>query len=181
MLRVLSANNAVERTAWIWGFVLGRCRHSDCRFSEQLSASDRQSLTLETLGQFRMRMKNLIILSAVVVLFVGFVLWCRWDSATNHGLQFGYYGDFNRVINALASIPGITVTHSWHNCDVTLEEFGFTATKGSGEPLGIAVGEHDHIRSLFRRLTRSGSQDRDSSTGTDEMMCSNQPLESNRP
>ena len=103
---------------------------------------------LEPLGDFA-RMKKLIAILAVVVgSFVAFVLWYRWDSGTNHGYQFGYYGDFNRVSNALASIPGITVTQSWHNCDVTLEEFGFAATMGSGEPVRIAVGERDRIRSL---------------------------------
>ena len=92
--------------------------------------------------------KLIVILSVVLVLFVGFILWYRWDSGTNHGYQFGYYGDFNRVSNALASIPGITVTQAWANCDVTLEEFGFAATMGSGEPVRIAVGERDRIRSL---------------------------------
>ena len=96
-------------------------------------------------------MKKLIlilILSAVVVVFVGFVFWYRWDSGTNHGYQIGYYGEFNRVSNALASISGITVTQAWANCDVTLEEFGFTAKMASGEPVRIAVGERDRIRSL---------------------------------
>ena len=92
--------------------------------------------------------KLIVILSAVLVLFVGLILWYRWDSATNHGFRFGYYGEFNRVSNALASIPGITVTQSWANCDVTLEEFGFTATMGSGESVRIAIGERDRMRSL---------------------------------
>ena len=94
-------------------------------------------------------MKKLIaILTAVLVAFVGFVLWYRWDSETNRGLKFGYYGEFNRVSNALASLPGITITQAWANCDVTLEEFGFTATTDSGEPVRIAVGERDRMRSL---------------------------------
>ena len=92
--------------------------------------------------------KLIIILSAAVGLFVGFVLWYRWDSGTNHGFRFGYYGDFNRVSNALASIPGITITQAWHNCDVTLEEFGFTATNRMGESFRITVGERDPIRRL---------------------------------
>lgn len=90
----------------------------------------------------------IIILSAVAVLFVGFVLWYQWDSRTNHGFQFGYYGDFNRVSNALASIPGITITQAWHNCDVTLEEFGFTVTTSSGESARVTVGEQDRVRRL---------------------------------
>jgi len=90
----------------------------------------------------------LVILAPVLVLFVVFILWYRWDSGTNHGYQFGYYGEFNRISNALASIPGITITQSWHNCDVTLEEFGFIATTRSGESVQIALGERDRIRSL---------------------------------
>jgi hypothetical protein len=92
--------------------------------------------------------KLILVLSAVVVICVGFVLCYRWDSGTNHGYQFGYYGEFNRVSNALASLPGITVTQAWANCDVTLEEFGFTARMASGQPVRIAVGERDRIRSL---------------------------------
>ena len=88
------------------------------------------------------------ILLAAVVVFVGFVLWYRRDSATNHGYQFGYYGEFNRVSNALASIPGITITQAWANRDITLEEFGFSATVASGESVRIAVSERDRIRSL---------------------------------
>jgi len=95
------------------------------------------------------RMKKLILsLSAVVAVFVGYIRWYCWDSDTNHGYPFGYYGEFNRVSKALASLPGITVTDSWARCDVTLEEFGFTATKASGEPVNIVVGMHDRTRSL---------------------------------
>ena len=95
------------------------------------------------------RMKKLIASSGVVVaILVAFVLWYRWDSGTNHGYRFGYYGDFNRISNALASIPGITITQSWANRDVTLEEFGFAAATTSGGTIRIAVGERDRIRSL---------------------------------
>jgi len=96
--------------------------------------------------------KLILILSAVAVVFVGFVFWYRWDSGTNHGYQFGYYGEFNRVSNALASISGITITQAWVNCDVTLEEFCFNAKMASGEPVRIAVGERDRIRSLSGAL-----------------------------
>jgi hypothetical protein len=29
---------------------------------------------------------------------VTFIVWYRWDSGRNHGLNFGYYGEFNRVL-----------------------------------------------------------------------------------
>ena len=44
--------------------------------------------------------------------------------------------------------PGSPITQAWANCDVTLEEFGFTAARASGEPVRIAVGEDDRIRTL---------------------------------
>lgn len=105
-------------------------------------------LSFWSLGDFARMKKLIVILAAPVASFVALVLLYRWDSDTNHGFQFGYYGEFNRVSNALASISGITITQAWHNCDVTLEEFGFTATTSSGESVRIAVGERDHIRTL---------------------------------
>ncbi len=92
--------------------------------------------------------KLIFILSAVFVVFVGFIRCYRWDSETNHGFTFGYHGEFNRVSNALASIPSTTITQVRENCDITLEEFGFTVTTESGEPVRIAIGEHDRIRRL---------------------------------
>lgn len=91
-------------------------------------------------------------LLAVMIFLVGSMLWYRWDSRTNHGHQFGYYGEFNRVSNALASIPGITITRSWANCDLSLEEFGFTAINSAGIPVRIALEERDPIRSLSGKL-----------------------------
>src|SRR5947207_1594749 len=99
-------------------------------------------------GDFTCMKKLILILSVALVILVSCILWYRWDSGTNHGYRFGYYGEFNRVSNALASIPGITITQAWANCDVTLEEFGFTATMGSEEPVRIAIGERDRIRRL---------------------------------
>jgi hypothetical protein len=91
--------------------------------------------------------KVLPILFAVVAILVALVFLYRWDRENNHGFQIGYYGDFNRVSNALASIPDVLVTEAWANCDVTLEEFGFTATMG-GQSVRIAIGERDRIREL---------------------------------
>jgi hypothetical protein len=50
----------------------------------------------------------LALLLLVVAIPIGWAGWYRWDSARNRGKQYGYYGDFNRVSNALASIPGVT-------------------------------------------------------------------------
>jgi hypothetical protein len=70
--------------------------------------------------------------------------------AQNDGRESGYYGDFNRVSNALVSIPGVVVTNFWMNRDITLEEFGFEGVTGTGKPVHIAVGEHDPLRRMSR-------------------------------
>jgi hypothetical protein len=70
--------------------------------------------------------------------------------AQNDGRESGYYGDFNRVSNALVSISGVAVTNFWMNRDITLEEFGFEATNGTGKPVRIAVGERDPLRRMSR-------------------------------
>ena len=77
------------------------------------------------------------------------VLFYRWDSAANHGLQWGYWGDFNRTSSALASISGVKITEHWAHRDVFLEEFGFTLQM-SGERVTLAFGESDPIRFMPR-------------------------------
>jgi hypothetical protein len=70
--------------------------------------------------------------------------------ALKDGREFGYYGDFNRVSNALVSIPGVVVTNFWMNRDITLEEFGFDVTTGAGKSVHIALGERDPLRRMHR-------------------------------
>jgi hypothetical protein len=86
----------------------------------------------------------LVLISAVVA----FIAWYQFDSAQNHGYEFGYYGDFNRVSNALVFIPAIQVTEFLMNRDVTLEEFGFKVVKASGDVVWITFGERDPVREL---------------------------------
>ena len=57
-----------------------------------------------------MKMKWMLIPVLMLLIgFVAFVGWYRWDSSQNRGYTFGYYGEFNAVGNALAAIPGVTV------------------------------------------------------------------------
>jgi len=80
---------------------------------------------------------------------VGCLVSCE-PPAKNDGRESGYYGDFNRVSNALVSIPGVTVTNSWMNRDITLEEFGFDITTASGEAVHFGIGERDPLRKMSR-------------------------------
>jgi hypothetical protein len=86
----------------------------------------------------------------IFIVPLGLLGFYRWDSAKNRGSEFGYWGDFNRTRNALASIPGIALTRKWHNLDVTLEEFGFEVMT-NGRPVNIFFGEMDAVRNMPKR------------------------------
>lgn len=94
-------------------------------------------------------MKTRLIIGLVFVILVAFIGGYFWDSAHNRGSQFGYYGEFNRTKNALASIPEVMITKEWHNSDITLEEFGFNIT-ATGQRIRLYFGETDPIRELSR-------------------------------
>ena len=90
----------------------------------------------------------------LVITALTFVGGYYWDSGQNRGLEFGYFGDFNRVEKALMAVPGVTITYAWANEDVTLEEFGFHFTTPDGQALYLDFQESDPIRQLSgRQLT----------------------------
>jgi len=103
------------------------------------------------------------ILTSTILLAVGLAVgsigWYRWDSSRNCGSEFGYYGEYNRVSNALASIPGVVITQHWHNLDVTLEEFGFDLTIAR-TPIRLFFGEKDTIRSMSREAAMAALKQR---------------------
>ncbi len=94
-------------------------------------------------------MKALVLILLLVGLPAGFIGWYFWDSDRNRGFRFGYYGEYNSVSNALASIPGVVITQRWHNLDTVLEEFGFGLTF-TGTPVRLYFGETDAVRSMSR-------------------------------
>lgn len=98
-------------------------------------------------------------LAILVVGFFGAVGWYGWDTSRNRGSEYGYYGEFNRVDHALASIPEVTVVRSWHNADLTLEEFGFDLAV-SGQPIQLHFGETDFIRNMGREAAVAALQAR---------------------
>jgi hypothetical protein len=88
------------------------------------------------------------ILGVVVVLFVAGILWYRWDSGTNRGYSWGYWGQFNTVSNGLAKIPGVTIVKFGCNADITMEEFGFDILTADGRQAHVWFSETDPIRKL---------------------------------
>ena len=95
------------------------------------------------------RMKlGTISLCAVAGVLMALISWERWDEAKNHGLGWGYWGEFNTVSNALAQVPDVTISRSWCNADfLALEEFGFDIIS-NGRPFSIGFEEKDPIREL---------------------------------
>ncbi len=95
-------------------------------------------------------MKTLLVIVVIIlVMVVALIGGYHWDSSRNRGREFGYYREFNRTSNALASIPEVTITKAWHHSDITLEEFSFDLTT-SGQSVRLYFGETDPIRSLSR-------------------------------
>jgi hypothetical protein len=97
-------------------------------------------------------MKKIVSLVILGIFFVpiGLYGFYWWDSAKNRGSEFGYWGEFNRTKNALASISGVALTHKWHNLDVTLEEFGF-GLMTNGRAVNIGFSERDAVRTMSRK------------------------------
>ena len=83
-----------------------------------------------------------------LLLGLAFIEWYRWGSASNKGLSLGYYGDFNRVRNALCCVPGVKITRDRANTDVTLEEFGFNVETNAGQSISLDFQESDPTRNL---------------------------------
>ncbi|HWQ90236.1 MAG TPA: hypothetical protein VN673_01100 [Clostridia bacterium] len=92
--------------------------------------------------------RSTAVLGTLVGLLVVAILCYRWDSGTNHGYSWGYWGQFNTVSNALAAIPGLKIVKSGCNADVIMEEFGFDVTTGEGHQVHVWFSETDPVRKL---------------------------------
>lgn len=91
-------------------------------------------------------MKHLLgLLLGSILLFAGMIAFTLWDDDHNRGWTFGYYGEFNRTKTALEAIPGVVITRSGHNLDLTLEEFFFDVT-WAGRTMQLFFQEGDPIR-----------------------------------
>lgn len=94
---------------------------------------------------------------AVTTIALGaFLVWNRLDAAQNRGYKFGYWGQFNRVGNALSEIQDITVTGKGGNKDITFEEFIYKVETADGQELSLWFMERDPIRKMSgRQLTEA--------------------------
>ncbi len=87
------------------------------------------------------RMAPLLVALALLPL-----LWMRWDSSENRGFHRGYWGDYNRIHDALAKLPDYKVAALYANKDVAMEEFGFSLSSENQPDIRLDFPENDEIR-----------------------------------
>ncbi|MGA2243732.1 MAG: hypothetical protein ABSH48_01935 [Verrucomicrobiota bacterium] len=92
-------------------------------------------------------MRSVISVTLALAMFALVGAWYCWDADRNHGFQFGYYGDLNRVSNALTNIPGVTITQTWQKGGLSLQAFGFGLWY-SNLPVRLDFGETDPVRTM---------------------------------
>ena len=83
----------------------------------------------------------------LLLLFWGTVNYWQWDQNQNRGYQHGYWGEYNRIRDALTLVTAGTAQQIYLNKDITLEEFGFSVAQ-SGKTIRIDFGETDSVRKL---------------------------------
>ena len=71
-----------------------------------------------------------------------------WDSSKNRGYTWGYWGEFNSISNSLGKIPGIKLSKSGYNDDITVEHFEFDVVTAEGRPLALFFSSSDAVRKL---------------------------------
>lgn len=85
-----------------------------------------------------------------------FIVWICLDLFRNWGFELGYFGDFNRVGHALGRLPGVTITDSGYNGDVTLEEFTYEIKTQNGKTVELGFGESDPLRDMTGQQLADG-------------------------
>jgi hypothetical protein len=101
-------------------------------------------------GRFSGLAKSLLQLLGVLVwILIAIAVYYWWDASKNRGRESGYWGEYNRVSNALASLPEVKIQLSSYNDDISLEEFQFDL-ETSGLSISLFFTEGDAIRKMQR-------------------------------
>ena len=85
-----------------------------------------------------------------IILFLllwGTVNYWEWDENQNRGYHHGYWGEYNRIRDALTLMAAGTAQQTYLNKDITLEEFGFSVVQ-SGKTIRLDFDETNPIRRL---------------------------------
>ena len=105
---------------------------------------------------------NRLTLAAIVLVIACLAAGTIWgfDSSRNRGWEFGYWGDFNRVKDALEDLSGGRVVKDWSNQDVVLEEFGFEVETARGKRIDLNFSETDPIRHMRGKKLHTALRER---------------------
>jgi hypothetical protein len=79
----------------------------------------------------------------IAVLGVGW-LWLMWEIGQfrNPDVEFGYYGQFNRVKHVIEDMPNVEILDNWQHHDITLEDFAFTLLIDGGRQVSVTFSEN---------------------------------------
>ena len=83
----------------------------------------------------------------LLLLLWGTVNYWEWDQNQNHGNHHGYWGEYNRIRDALTLIAAEPVQQIFLNKDITLEEFGFSVPQ-NGKSIRLDFDETNPVRRL---------------------------------
>jgi hypothetical protein len=89
----------------------------------------------------RMPLRILYIVALSMILFIVWGLWSTGQFG-NWGLEWGYYGQFNRVKRVLEEMPNVQITDSWQHHDITLEDFAFSLLVDETRTLQVTFHEN---------------------------------------
>lgn len=68
--------------------------------------------------------KIFIVIPVLIAIFVATITLLKADREKNRGLTFGYYGDFNAIVQSLEQMPDIEVVKAGANHDIFLKKSG---------------------------------------------------------
>ena len=83
----------------------------------------------------------------LLLLLWGTVNYWEWDQNQNRGYHHGYWGEYNRIRDALTLIAAEPVQQIFLNKDITLEEFGFSVPQ-NGKSIRLDFDETNPVRRL---------------------------------
>ncbi len=86
--------------------------------------------------------------SASIGVFVLTLCVMAIDRAKNRDLRFGYYGEFNAIVQALEKMPELEILDAGANHDVTLEEISITIVKDGGIKVHLNFGQNEPFRRM---------------------------------
>ena len=107
------------------------------------------------------------VVAVLVILFIGWFAF--YFLLPDMGLEFGYYGQFNRVKHVIEDMPGTVIIDHWQHQDVTLEDFGFSVRLSDGRVVKIDFQENSpQMKERSKSRLRDFIQDQIYATGAND-------------